>query len=216
MMDRIEAAEYINEVLCYALEHGREPGTWYRFHNHVYGTALLAEKIAQRLGNIDPERAYVLGLLHDVGKIREEIERRFHGLIGFDILKNKDKQAARVCLSHTFFNNVLPEYVDVEAAFFRRREDYDFAADYFSKNPADWYDRLIQLCDCLANCNGLVTLEERRKEYIQRYRRLMPSYVYDEAKKMKHYFDEKLGADAYSVFSEISDNFMLEPGRDFK
>ena len=38
----------------------------YRFH--TMGVASAAEKIARHVPNMDPEKAFVLGLLHDYGK----------------------------------------------------------------------------------------------------------------------------------------------------
>jgi HD superfamily phosphohydrolase YqeK len=41
------------------------PGPWEMHSRHV---ALGAELIAARCSGLDPERAYILGLLHDIGR----------------------------------------------------------------------------------------------------------------------------------------------------
>ena len=46
MFSRSDVYEYISGLLQFDLAHGREAGTWYKYHNHVYGVGYLAEKIA--------------------------------------------------------------------------------------------------------------------------------------------------------------------------
>ena len=92
-MNRCKAQKFISELLKYDLKQGRKKGTWYKFHNHVYGVALMAEKIAEKLG-LDSEKAYILGLMHDCGKIYEMYEKRFHGVIGYEMFKGKDSDIA--------------------------------------------------------------------------------------------------------------------------
>ena len=43
----------------------RNPGPW---GDHSKTAAHCAEKIAAACGYLDPEKAYVLGLLHDIGR----------------------------------------------------------------------------------------------------------------------------------------------------
>lgn len=49
-MERNKAEKFISDLREYDLKNGREKGTWYKFHNHVYGVALIAEKISEKLG----------------------------------------------------------------------------------------------------------------------------------------------------------------------
>lgn len=216
MIIRQEAEEYVSGLLEFALVHGREPGTWYKFHNHIYGVAAVAEKIAAKLGNLDPERAWALGLLHDAGKMQEPFVQRFHGIVGYEMLKERDELAARISLSHTFHFNILPPYQAAEKMFFSKKEDYDFIREFFAGHKVCEYDKLIQLCDGLANCNGLVTMEQRAEEFAVRYGMPLPAYVISGARKLKLYFDEMLGFDLYRLFDEISGDFMLQPGVDSK
>lgn len=215
-MNRLEAEKYVDNLLEYAIKLGRKPGTWYFYHNHIYGVALLAQKMAESLDGLDAERAYVIGLLHDVGKFDEQREQRFHGLCGYNLLKEKDEQAARIALTHTFFENMRPPHFEIERLFLGKQQDYDWVAEYLSKHPVDEYDRLIQLCDCLANCNGLVTQQERMEEFALRHGKPLPEYIVERTKKLKAYFDAKLGRDVYSLFTEISPDYMLKPGQDRK
>lgn len=215
-MNRSEAEQYITDMLEYALVHGREVGTWYKFHNHVYGVAKIAEKISSYLDEYDSEKAYVLGLLHDAGKIREQIERRFHGIIGYEALKDKDPAAARICLTHSFHENIFRANLGIDKMFFGRDDDYVFVCRYLEEHQADKYDILIQLCDDLANCSGFVTLQQRADEFALRHHLPVPAVLYEKAEKLKAYFDDRLGCDIYTLYDELSTDFMLCPGNDRK
>lgn len=214
-MNRFEAENFISNLLKYDIRKGRAIGTWYKFHNHVYGVAKVSEKLAEKLG-LDTERAYVLGLMHDCGKIHETYEKRFHGVIGYEMFKNTDKDIARVSLLHSFYDNLLPEGRDLDRYFYGNQEDKEFVINYIKDIEITEYDKIIQLCDGLANCSGLVTLEDRAKEFAGRYNFEMPKYIVENAHKMKEYFDKKLGFDVYNLFDDIDKSFMLSAGCDKK
>ena len=57
----IPSRERAEEILREAAK--CNPGVW---ENHSFLTALCAERIAAACGDMDPEKAYVLGLLHDI------------------------------------------------------------------------------------------------------------------------------------------------------
>lgn len=214
-MNRGKAQKFISELLKYDLKQGRKKGTWYKFHNHVYGVALMAEKIAEKLG-LDSEKAYILGLMHDCGKIYEMYEKRFHGVIGYEMFKDKDSDIAKVSMTHSFYYNMLPRGKDFDRYFYGNVTDKEFVKKYVKNNKLDEYDKIIQLSDSLANCNGLVTIDEREKEFSERYNFKMPSYIVKNSYKMKEEFDERLGCDLYCLFDEIDKSFMLKPGQDVK
>lgn len=214
-MKRSDAEAFISNLLKYDIRKGREAGTWYKFYNHVFGVALIAEKLAKKLG-LDSEKAYVLGLMHDCGKIHEAYENRFHGVIGYEMFKDTDKDIARVSVTHSFYDNLLPEGHAMDRYFYGNEEDKLFVIEYMTTNKVTEYDRIIQLCDGLANCNGLVTLEERAEEFASRYNFKMPEYIVENSHRLKQYFDKKLGFDVYNFFEEIDANYVLKPGCDKK
>ena len=83
------------------------PGAWER---HCENAAACAEKIAAACG-LDSEKAYVLGLLHDIGRkfLVRDLGHIYYGYkymlsLGYD-------QAARVCLTHSFPNQSLAIYI---------------------------------------------------------------------------------------------------------
>lgn len=61
--------------------------------------------IASRIDSIDGQKAYILGLLHDYGKMVRDADNKeyFHGLTGYHEMNRLGfDDVARVCLTHTF------------------------------------------------------------------------------------------------------------------
>lgn len=62
----------------------------------------------------------------------------------------------------------------------------------------DEYDKLIQLCDCLASAQGVVNVEERMEDVRRRYGSY-PQEKWDANMALLKYFGEKVGKDIYQV-----------------
>lgn len=74
------------------------PGPWVE---HVKNVASAAKIIAKNAG-MDGEKAYVLGLLHDIGR-RTGIAQVRHIIDGYDYAVSKGwDEVARICLTHSF------------------------------------------------------------------------------------------------------------------
>ena len=74
------------------------PGPW---TDHSMNVAKAAELIAEACG-LDREKAFVCGLLHDIGR-RTGIAAVRHIIDGYDYAMSKGwNEAARVCLTHSF------------------------------------------------------------------------------------------------------------------
>ena len=83
------------------LEQGRErnPGVWV---DHSYMVGEVAGRIAAVHPHLQPERAKVLGMLHDIGR-REGVYGLRHTLDGYRFLISEGYEAAaRVCLCYPF------------------------------------------------------------------------------------------------------------------
>ena len=132
----------------------RNPGPWI---GHSYHVAQAAELLAQRHSQLDPERTYLAGLLHDIGRYDGVMDLR-HIVTGYHLLHRSGYAGlARVCLTHSFpLQNILSaggnwDGTDAELAF---TEHYLAGIEY------DAYDRLIQLCDALALPTGFCLIEK--------------------------------------------------------
>ncbi|QVK17475.1 HD domain-containing protein [Mycoplasmatota bacterium] len=131
------------------------PGPWVK---HVYYTALAAELIAQKHPNLDSEKAYICGLLHDIGR-REGIYDLHHTIYGYKYLKDLGyEEVGRISLTHSFVHHDISDF---NGNFDCTEEELRFLKSYIEKVTYDDYDKLIQVCDYLALPNGFCILEKR-------------------------------------------------------
>ena len=130
------------------------PGPWI---DHSLNVGHAAHIITKKTGEHDAERAYVYGVLHDIGR-RYGFSHIKHTLDGFHFLKDTDIKAAYICLSHSFPNKNIQEYqgeMDLSESELMKMESLLKAYQY------DYYDQLIQLCDSLCSAEGFVKMEVR-------------------------------------------------------
>lgn len=171
------------------------PGPW---GNHSRVVARCAERIAVACGNMDPDKAYVLGLLHDYGR-RHGVAYLKHVWDGWqDMLALGFDEVARVCLTHSFNTSDLEEYIgmfDITPAQVQQ------IREALAGIQMDDYDRVVQLCDSISNADGPAALEARMSDVKRRYGRY-PQNKWDKNFELKRYFEEKMGADLYAVVSE--------------
>ena len=199
MLSIAKAHKMINDLKNHEISLGRDPKTWYTYENHVYGVAKVAKIIASKLKTMNPDRLYVMGLLHDISRTEDDRLQRFHGILGYEKLIRIDPDAARACLLHTFPWNELPPYRQYTKLFYQSKKDYQFIANFIKQNPPKEEDYLIQLCDHLANKNGFVTIEERAKEVMERHRKSQDFVDIVRINELKQYFDQKIECDIYSL-----------------
>ena len=195
-----QAQKIIDDLKCYEISLGRDPKTWYTYKNHVYGVAQIAKMLAAKIPSMDPNRLYVMGLLHDICRIEEDRIKRFHGILGYEKMIHIDKDVARECLLHTFAWNKLPPYQKCSKLFFYQKKDYEFVARFIKNNPPKEEDYLIQLCDNLANKDGFVTIEQRAKELLERKGwSYIVQYDFEKTNEIKVYFEKKTKCKIYDL-----------------
>ena len=174
------------------------PGPWIR---HSYHVADAARIIAENTGRLDSEKAFVCGLLHDIGR-RTGVSGVRHIIDGYDYAVSKGwDEVARVCLTHSF------PVKDIEADIGKkdiRKEQYDFINHYLKHLAYDDYDKLIILCDALADADGFCILEKRFVDTTRRYG-IYPFTVdrWNKAYEYKQYFEEMIGKSIYTLLPEI-------------
>lgn len=167
------------------------PGPW---GDHSRTAAHCAEKIASACG-MDAEKAYVLGLLHDIGR---RFGKRHLGHVsdGYSYMMSLGyDEVARVCLTHSFHDLTLDLYI---GNFDTTEEETKLITDELAKIELDDYDRLIQLCDALAGSEGVVDIEERMTDIKRRYGSY-PAEKWDANLALKRYFEELAGRGIYDV-----------------
>ena len=167
------------------------PGPW---GNHSRIAARCSEKIAAAAG-MHSEKAYVLGLLHDIGR-KFGIYHMPHIYNGYRYMMELGyDEVARVCLTHSFSTPDFSTYIgkfDVEPA------QLEQLRQWLSEMVYDDYDRLIQLCDCLAGSEDVMDMEARMLDVKRRYGEY-PQKKWDNNMKLKTYFEAKTGMDIYSI-----------------
>ena len=184
-----EEAEVLLEE---ALPHN--PGPW---GDHSRTVAHCAECIAKASkGVLDPDKAYVLGLLHDIGR-RYGKRHLGHVADGYAYMMRLGyDEVARVCLSHSFNNQSLADYVGNRDT---TPEETALIENGLAAMVYDEYDRLIQLCDALAGAEGVLDIEERMLDVKRRYG-AYPQHKWDINLALKAHFEALSGErDIYEI-----------------
>lgn len=169
-------------------------GAWIE---HSYNVARLAERIAEK-ANMDSEKAYIFGLLHDIGRRNGNMQAR-HAIEGFKILSSIGfEEGARICMTHTFqYKNVDAIYDNWDCS----AEEKVFIKNYLDNVTYDDYDKLIQLCDALSLANGYCFAEKKmvnsvikfgfKETTINKWKAIL---------ELKEYFDNRINGDVYLLF----------------
>jgi len=180
--DKLTAIQLLEEA--YLLN----PGPW-KAHSIV--TAECAYTIAKHCEDLDPEKAYILGLLHDIGR-REGVTYLAHVIDGYRYLTALDyDEAARISITHSFSIKNIHDYIgehDVCDSDIRKicslLENYEY----------NDYDLLIQLCDNIALPDGPTDMHSRTEDVRRRYG-YYPQEKIDKNVEIKEYFEKKTGLD---------------------
>lgn len=168
------------------------PGAWV---NHSKITARCAEQIAGACAGMNSEKAYIVGLLHDIGR-KFGVKHIGHIYDGYHyMLELGYDEAAKICLTHSFSIQNIQDYIgrfDITDDELKELETALSAAEY------DDYDRLIQLCDSMAGAEGVMTMEARMSDVARRYGNY-PQEKWDKNMELKDYFSAKAGMDIYEI-----------------
>ncbi|MDE6895360.1 MAG: HD domain-containing protein [Lachnospiraceae bacterium] len=168
------------------------PGPW---GNHSRVAAHCAEKIAGLCDDLDAEKAYVLGLLHDIGR-KFGVRHLGHVSDGYTYMMSLGyEEVAKICLTHSFCNQSMKAYI---GEFDTSDEELELIHTALLRTVMDDYDRLIQLCDALAGSEGVLGIEERMDDVKKRYG-CYPQEKWDFNIRLKAYFEKKTGKDIYDV-----------------
>ena len=168
------------------------PGAWGR---HCLTAAHCAEKIANACGDMDAEKAYILGLLHDIGR-KFGVRHLGHVSDGYTYMKSLGyDEAAKICLTHSFNAQTVDEYI---GNFDVSEKELTLIKTELAKVIYDEYDWLIQLCDSLAGAEGVLDIEARMNDVKKRYGSY-PKKKWDSNIHLMHYFEAKMGQNIYLV-----------------
>ena len=191
------------KILTWAQE--CNPGQWI---DHCKVAARAAETIAENCG-LDSDRAYVSGLLHDIGYYSYSNGKgeKDHAIAGHDFMARRGyDEIARICLSHSF---PCKDIREIESSWMKlNTAETAFITKFISEAAYDEYDKLIQLCDSISLPQGVVIMEKRLMEVV--LRKGFGDFTLNKWRSwfaLKDYFDKLCGVNIYSLFYyEISSN----------
>ncbi len=178
------------------------PGAWVQHSEYV---ARACGFIAARCPDIDPDIAYVCGLLHDIGR-REGIISEKHLIAGYSYcLKRGWNKIGQICISHAFMIQDIGTSIgkwDVT------ENEYRFMEAFIKEAIYDEYDWLVQLCDSLALPSGFCLLEKRFVDVTRRYGVHAATLArWNRILEIKNYFELKTGCPSlYTLLPGVVEN----------
>lgn len=169
------------------------PGLWIA---HSKTAGFCAKAIAEKTDILEPNVAYSLGALHDIGR-RYGITDMRHIIDGYKFMLSMGYiDCAKICITHSFPYKELKSYNGNNDC---SEEDIRFIQDYLSTTEYDDYDRLIQLSDAISFPNGPTYIEKQLVDVT--LRRGFNEYTIQKWKaflELKNYFDNITGMDIYN------------------
>lgn len=162
------------------------PGPW---GDHSRTVAYCAEKIAAVCPELNSEKAYILGLLHDIGRYAG-VRHLGHVSDGYRYMMSLGyDEAAKICLTHSFHRCALDDYIgQVDTT----PEETALIEKELKRVTLDDYDRLIQLCDAISGAEGVMDIEDRMADVKRRYDSY-PQEKWDANLHLKRYFEDMAG-----------------------
>ena len=184
--------EQAEQLLSWANE--LNPGAWI---DHSRTVARAAETIAGKC-RLDANRAFVSGLLHDIGRY-EGFRELHHIYAGYELLNAKGYDLiADICLSHSFPTGNIGEFFGKNDC---EPEEIETIKTFLSGRAYSDYDKLIQLCDSIGTAAGVTLIEVRVIDVIRRHGFNDMSLNKIEAYfELKTYFDKLCGVNIYDLF----------------
>ncbi|MBL3845584.1 HD domain-containing protein [Bacillus cereus] len=152
---------YAKELLEWAYE--QNPGPWFE---HSINVAQATENIIIELikngYNLDADIAYNAALLHDFGRYKGFTKSVIHSYDGYMYMNDLGYTGnAVICVTHSF--PCKNEHIDIAA-------EWSLVPDHMRIQLVeilnehcnyDLYNKVITLCDALADADGFTTLERR-------------------------------------------------------
>lgn len=184
--------------------HARNPGLW-ADHCRVAGES--ARAIAAQHPALDPDCAYVMGLLHDIGRGAggPGVADVRHVMDGYRLLLDRGfDDYARICLTHSFPIKQTDAFAspwDCPPA------EKQFVQDYLDRVEYTAYDRLIQVCDSLALPYGPCLMEKRLVDVALRHGfNALTIAKWQAFLALRQEFDAVVGGSIYTLLTDVVDN----------
>ncbi|HFK1715803.1 HD domain-containing protein [Bacillus cereus] len=152
---------YAKELLEWAYE--QNPGPWFEHSLHVaHATENIIIELIKKGYKLDADIAYNAALLHDIGRYKGFTKSVIHSYDGYIYMNDLGYTGnAVICVTHSF--PCKNEHIDIAA-------EWSLVPDHMRSRLVeilnehcnyDLYNKVITLCDALADADGFTTLERR-------------------------------------------------------
>lgn len=152
---------YAKELLEWAYE--QNPGPWFEHSiNVAQATENIIIELVKNGYNLDADIAYNAALLHDIGRYKGFTKSVIHSYDGYMYMNDLGYTGnAVICVTHSF--PCKNEHIDIAAEWslvpdHMRIQLVEILIEHCNY---DLYNKVITLCDALADADGFTTLERR-------------------------------------------------------
>ncbi|AEA16496.1 MULTISPECIES: HD domain-containing protein [Bacillus] len=152
---------YAKELLEWAYE--QNPGPWFEHSLHVaQATENIIIELIKKGYKLDADIAYNAALLHDIGRYKGFTKSVIHSYDGYMYMNDLGYTGnAVICVTHSF--PCKNEHIDIAAEWslvphHMRSRLVEILNEHCNY---DLYNKVITLCDALADADGFTTLERR-------------------------------------------------------
>ena len=192
-----------NEQLQTAYQ--KNPGPWVE---HSRSVAENARRIAEHTDCLDPDTAYTMGLLHDIGRAAGVSGIR-HIFDGYDRMSALGQPTiARIWLTHSF---PLKNIHAFQGSFDCSKQQLAFLQCFLDSCSYDNYDRLIQLCDALSLPSGACILEKRLVDVALRHGvNHLSLEKWRAFLQLKQHFDRLCRCNLYTLLPNVLENSLVD------
>lgn len=195
MLTKATALEYLQQAVR------RNPGAW---EQHSLSVAENARLIAQQTDCIDPDTAYIMGLLHDIGR-GAGVSGIRHIFDGYELMTERNEpEIAKICLTHSFPLKALDSFNGKTDC---SKQQLVFLQNFLDRCEYNHYDRLIQLCDAIFLPNGACILEKRLVDVALRHGvNNLSVEKWKAFMQLKKQFDLLCGCNIYTLLPNVLEN----------
>ena len=183
----------------------KNPGPWVE---HSRSVAENVRRIAEHTDCIDPDTAYTMGLLHDIGRAAGVSGIR-HIFDGYDrMIALGQPTIARICLTPSF---PLKNIHAFQGSFDCSKQQLAFLQCFLDSCSYDNYDRLIQLCDALSLPSGACILEKRLVDVALRHGvNDLSLEKWRAFLQLKQHFDRLCRCNLYTLLPNVLENSSVD------
>jgi putative nucleotidyltransferase with HDIG domain len=179
-----------------------------KWEQHSISVAENARLIAEKIDYLDSDKAYTMGLLHDIGR-RAGVTGIKHIFDGYDYMMSLgETEIARICLTHSF---PLKNINTFSGKYDCSDEQLVFLQEFLNSVEYNDYDILIQLCDAISLPDGACIMEKRFVDVA--IRNGLTEHTIDKWKafiKAKKHFDKLCGCNIYSLLPNVLENSTID------